>query len=306
MSVKFDGRVAVVTGAGGGLGRSHALALAARGAKVLVNDFGGAVDGAGASSAPAEAVVAEIVAAGGEAIAHGADVSNPAQVEDMARTALERWGRIDILINNAGILRDASFTKMSLEDFRRVIDVHLVGAFLCTKAVWPAMREAQYGRILMTTSSSGLFGNFGQANYAAAKMGLIGLMNVLQIEGEKNNIRVNALAPAAATRMTEGILPPQAASLLGPETVSPAALFLVSEDAPRRAIVSAIGGGYALAFVGETEGVFVEPDTRTPEAIAQCFGALSDRANARVPQNSMEEMMPLIARAAAAAGVKLG
>jgi len=305
MDIRFEGRVAIVTGAGGGLGRAHALALAARGAKVVVNDFGGGVDGAGASSGPAERVAEEIRAGGGEAIAHGADVSNAAQVEDMAHLAHERWGRVDILINNAGILRDASFAKMTFDEFRKVIDVHLMGAFLCCKAVWPMMREAQYGRILMTTSSSGLFGNFGQANYAAAKMGLIGLMHVLQIEGEKNNIRVNALAPAAATRMTEGVLPPQAASLLDPASVSPAALYLVSEDAPRRAIVSAIAGGYACAQVTETEGVFLAEGERTPEAIAAQFGAMSDLASAQPYQNRAQEMMRFIGKAAAAAGVEL-
>jgi NAD(P)-dependent dehydrogenase (short-subunit alcohol dehydrogenase family) len=209
MTIRFDGRVAIVTGAAAGLGRSHALALAARGAKVIVNDFGGSVDGTGGSSEPAEKVAAEIRHGGGVALAHGADVTNPAQVAHLVTTAMDAWGRVDILVNNAGILRDASFAKTSLQDFQAVVNVHLIGAAVCSQAVWPHMRAASFGRILMTSSTSGIYGNFGQANYGAAKTGLIGLMNVLQIEGARNDIRVNALVPAAATRMTRGLLPMQ-------------------------------------------------------------------------------------------------
>jgi NAD(P)-dependent dehydrogenase (short-subunit alcohol dehydrogenase family) len=219
MSIRFDGQVAIVTGAGGGLGRQHALALAARGAKVVVNDFGRAAEGQ--SLTAAEAVVREIEAAGGTAVAHGASVTDEAGVAAMVADTLQRWGRIDILVNNAGILRDKSFAKMELADFRLVLDVHLMGAVICTHAVWPAMRAQKYGRIVMTTSSSGLYGNFGQSNYGAAKMALVGLMQTLSLEGAKDGIRVNCLAPTAATRMTEGLLPPAGAGALTPESVTP-------------------------------------------------------------------------------------
>lgn len=295
--IRFDGRVAVVTGAAAGLGRAHALALAARGAKVVVNDFGGAVDGTGHSSAPAQAVADEITAAGGQAIAHGADVTNPDQVAHMVQTALDTWGSIDILINNAGILRDASFAKMTLHDFQTVVNVHLMGATICTKAVWPHMRERNYGRILMTTSSSGVFGNFGQSNYGAAKMGVIGLMNVLVIEGMKNDIRVNALAPGAATRMTESLLPEALLTLMTPESVSPAALFLVSEGAPNRTILSATAGGYSRTYIHETEGVYLPPDRQTPEAIAEQFDAISDDTGQHLFVNGGEQVTKFITKA---------
>jgi NAD(P)-dependent dehydrogenase (short-subunit alcohol dehydrogenase family) len=304
MSIRFDNRVAIVTGAGAGLGRSHALALAARGAKVVVNDFGGGVDGAGASSAPAEKVAGEIIAAGGEAFAHGADVSNADQVENMVRMAQERWGRVDILINNAGILRDSSFAKMPLDDFRKVLDVHVMGSVICSKAVWPLMREASYGRILMTTSSSGLYGNFGQSNYGAAKMAVVGLMNVLQIEGEKNNIRVNALAPGAATRMTESLLPPGVSELMRPEAVTPAALYLVSEDAPRRTILCATAGGFSRTLIHETEGVFIAESDRTPEAIAARFDEISDSSGQHLYTEGAGQVMKFMTKAAEAAGVR--
>lgn len=306
MSIRFDNRVAIVTGAGAGLGRSHALALAARGAKVVVNDFGGGVDGAGASSAPAEKVAGEIIAAGGEAFAHGADVSNADQVENMVRMAQERWGRVDILINNAGILRDASFAKMPLDDFRKILDVHVMGSVICSKAVWPLMREANYGRILMTTSSSGLYGNFGQSNYGAAKMAVVGLMNVLQIEGEKNGIRVNALAPGAATRMTESLLPPGVSDLMKPEAVTPAALYLVSEDAPRRTILCATAGGFSRTLIHETEGVFLGESERTPEAIAARFDEISDPAGQHLYSEGAGQVMKFMTKAAKAAGVSAG
>ncbi|MGO4410456.1 MULTISPECIES: SDR family NAD(P)-dependent oxidoreductase [unclassified Brevundimonas] len=281
MSIRFDGQVAIVTGAGGGLGRSHALALAARGAKVVVNDLGSARDGSGGSATAAEAVVAEITAAGGEAIANVASVTDAAAVESMAAEVMARWGRIDILVNNAGILRDKSFAKMDLADFSLVMDVHLMGAVHCTKAVWEIMRAQNYGRIVMTTSSSGLFGNFGQANYGAAKMALVGLMQTLAIEGAKNDIRVNALAPTAHTRMTEDLqgLPLEA---LGPELVTPGLLHLVSRDAPTRAILAAGAGGFERAFVTLTQGDFaIGPDA--PEQVAARFDAISDRTNEIVP-----------------------
>jgi NAD(P)-dependent dehydrogenase (short-subunit alcohol dehydrogenase family) len=305
MTIRFDGRVAIVTGAAAGLGRSHALALAARGARVLVNDFGGRVDGTGGSSEPAERVAAEIRQAGGEALSNGADVTSPAEVAHMVATAIDAWGRVDILINNAGILRDASFAKASLQDVRAVVDVHLLGAVLCSQSVWPHMRAAGYGRILMTSSTSGIYGNFGQAGYGAAKTGLIGLMNVLQIEGARHDIRVNVLVPAAATRMTQALLPAAALALLTPEAVTPAALFLVSDDAPRRTILSAAAGGFSRILIAETEGVFLPEQDRTPEAIAAQFGRISDLATATVYEDGAAPGMKFLRQAAAAMGVEI-
>ena len=306
MSIRFDQRVAIVTGAGAGLGRAHALELARRGARVVVNDFGGGVDGTGGSSGPAEAVAREILAFGGEAIAHGADVTNPAQVEDMVRQARDKWGRVDILINNAGILRDASFAKMTLADFEKVLAVHVMGAVVCSKAVWTSMKDQNYGRILMTTSSSGLYGNFGQSNYGAAKMGLVGLMNVLQIEGERYDIRVNALGPGAATRMTEALLPKPVLGLMTPEAVTPAALFLVSENAPRRTILNATAGGFSRTLVHETEGVFLGANERTPERVAELFAEISDERGQHLYADGGGQVMKFVGKAASAAGIKLG
>ncbi len=306
MSIRFDGRVAIVTGAGAGLGRSHALALAARGARVVVNDFGGDVHGTGGSSEPAQHVADEIVAAGGEAIAHGADVCNATQVADMVARTIERWGRVDILINNAGILRDATFANSTLVDFHKVLDVHLFGSAVCSHAVWPHMRAASYGRILMTTSTSGVYGNFGQANYGAAKTGLIGLMNVLQIEGEKYGIRVNALCPSAATRMTQGLMPAAALALMTPEAVSPAAVFLVSDDAPRRTILAAIAGGYSRIVIQETRGVYLREGERTPEAIAAKFGDIADLAGAIHSEQPGGPGLRFLQMAAAEAGITPG
>lgn len=289
MSIRFDGQVAIVTGAGNGLGRSHALALAARGAKVVVNDLGGARDGTGASSDAAHAVVQEIQEAGGEAFANGADVTNLAQVEGMAAEAHSRWGRIDILINNAGVLRDKTFSKGSLEDFRFVLDVHLMGAVNCAKAVWDLMREQQYGRIVMTSSSSGLYGNFGQSNYAAAKLGVVGLMNTLKLEGEKYNVRTNALAPTAATRMTEELFSPEMLELMGPEQVTPGVLFLCSADAPNGEILCAGAGCFSRARIVETQGVFLGRDA-SPEQVAEHWaGAISDETGARALRSGMEQ-----------------
>jgi NAD(P)-dependent dehydrogenase (short-subunit alcohol dehydrogenase family) len=283
MTIRFDNRVAIVTGAGGGLGRAYALELARRGAKVVVNDLGGARDGSGASLSAAEAVVAEITAAGGEAMANGASVTDAAAVEKMVAVVKERWGRIDILINNAGILRDKTFVKMSLDDFRQVLEVHLMGSVICTKAVWEIMREQAYGRILMTTSSTGLYGNFGQANYGAAKLGLVGLMKTLALEGAKYNVHTNTIAPLAATRMTEDLLPPAMLEKMGPETVAPAALYLVSEEAPNNAIINAGGGGFERAYVTLTKGIHVKPEDMTPETVAARFAEISDRAGELVP-----------------------
>ncbi len=274
--ITFDEQVAVVTGAGQGLGRSHALALAERGARVVVNDLGGARDGTGASSEGAQAVVAEIEAAGGEAIANGADVTDESAVSSMVDAAVERWGRVDILINNAGILRDRSFAKMDLADFVFVVNVHLRGTAICTKAVWNQMREQSYGRIVVTTSSSGLYGNFGQANYGAAKLGVVGLMNTLRAEGANYGIRVNALCPVAHTRMTDELLPDEAKELLKPEEVTPGVLFLVSKDAPNGVVLTAGAGGFASARIYETDGIWLPPEERTPENIAARFDEIRD------------------------------
>ncbi len=286
MTIDLKDRVAIVTGAGGGLGRAHALLLAKRGARVVVNDLGGAVSGSGGSLSAAEGVAAEITAFGGEAIANGASVAEQGQVEAMVAAAMARWGRVDILVNNAGILRDKSFSKMDMADFRLVIDVHLMGAAYCTKAVWDIMRAQNYGRIVMTTSSSGLYGNFGQANYGAAKMALVGLMQTLAIEGQKNNIRVNCLAPTAATRMMEGLLPADLLAKLTPASVSPGLLALVAEDAPTRTILCAGAGSFEQAHVTLTRGIHVGDRDDAAEQVAARWAEIGAADGAVVPENS--------------------
>ena len=285
MTVRFDGRVAIVTGAGGGLGRQHALGLAARGAKVVVNDLGGTLDGNGGTPSAALAVVEEIRSAGGEAMASVSSVTDFGAVQAMVADAMRAWGRIDILVNNAGILRDKSFSKMDLADFRLVMDVHLMGAVHCCKAVWDIMRAQNYGRIVMTTSSSGLYGNFGQTNYGAAKMALVGLMQTLSIEGAKNDIRVNCLAPTAATRMTENLMPEAVLKLLEPGAVTPGLLALVADDAPNRAILCAGAGSFERAYVTLTEGLFVGQPVDAVERIVERFAAISDRSAETVPES---------------------
>lgn len=274
MNISFDQRVAIVTGAGGGLGRAYALELAARGAKLVVNDFGGSRDGTGGASEAAEKIVAEIRANGGTAIADAGNVANFTDMQTLATRAVAEFGRIDILINNAGILRDKSFSKMDMSDFRAVIDVHLIGSANATKAVWEIMKSQGFGRILMTTSTSGVYGNFGQANYGAAKAGLVGLMNVLHFEGAKYGIHVNAVAPTAATRMTGDVLDEELLLRLSPDNVVPAALFLVSEQAPSRTILLAGAGTIARMAVVESEGVFLSKEERTPEAVASAFARI--------------------------------
>jgi len=274
--IRFDGKVAIVTGAGGGLGRQHALELARRGAKVVVNDLGGSMDGSGGNSAAAEAVVAEIKAAGGEAIANGASVTDDAGVAHLVQQTMDAYGRIDILIANAGILRDKSFSKMELADFEAVMQVHVWGTYKPIKAVWEIMKTQNYGRIVVTTSSSGMYGNFGQANYGAAKMAVLGLMNTLKIEGQKNNIRVNAISPVAATRMTEGLMPPEVLEKLKPEYVTPGVIYLVSEDAPTGAILTAGAGAFALSRIFETEGVYLGEGGLSVEEVAANWEKISD------------------------------
>jgi NAD(P)-dependent dehydrogenase (short-subunit alcohol dehydrogenase family) len=306
MTIRFDGRVAIVTGAGNGLGRSHALALAARGARVVVNDRGGARDGVGSSLSAAEAVVEEIRRRGGEALASGASVADVAEVQEMVDGALRMWGRVDILVNNAGILRDKTFQNMTLEDFRLVLDVHLMGSVICSKAVWGPMREQRYGRIVMTSSASGIYGNFGQANYGAAKMGCVGLMNVLHLEGMKYDIRVNALAPTAATRMTEGIgLPEAAAKLMTAEAVTAGLLVLVSDVAPSRTILCAGAGGYARTLIYETDGIYLPPEMQTPENVADRLAELSDATGQQVFEQAGRQTAKFVRKAAQALGIAL-
>lgn len=273
--IRFDGKVAIVTGAGGGLGRQHALELARRGAKVVVNDLGGSVDGAGGSSDAALKVVEEIKAAGGEAIAHGASVTDDAGVANMVKTAMDTWGRIDILIANAGILRDKTLTKMELADFELVMQVHVFGTFKPIKAVWEIMKAQGYGRIVVTTSSSGMYGNFGQSNYGAAKMAVLGLMNTLKLEGQKNNIHINAISPVAATRMTEGLMPPEVLEKLKPEYVTPGVVYLASDEAPTGAILTAGAGAFALSRIYETEGVYLGEGGLSAEEVRDSWSQIT-------------------------------
>lgn len=302
--IRFDDKVAIVTGAGVGLGRCHALGLAARGAIVVVNDLGVSTQGAATGSDAAQAVVAEIEAMGGQAMAHGADVSNAEQVADMVTKTLARFGRIDILVNNAGILLDKTFAKMSMADFKKVVDVHLIGSANCAHAVWPIMREQKYGRIVLTSSGSGLYGNFGQANYGAAKAAMVGLMNVLHHEGARDDIRVNTLAPTAATRMTEQLLPEVALELLKPETITPGLLYLVSQDAPSKTILSAGAGVFAQTRVYETTGALIEGDI-TPEAVAQHWDEITDPAGQKELQDAFSQTRKYAKRAADACDIKL-
>ena len=304
MTIRYDGKVAIVTGAGGGLGRSHAIELAKRGAKVVVNDLGGSVSGEGQNSDAALAVVAEIKALGGDAIAHPANVAVMEDVEDMVAKTMDAWGRIDILVNNAGILRDKSFIKMDMADFKLVLDVHLMGSVNCTKAVWEIMKNQEYGRIVMTSSSSGLYGNFGQSNYGAAKLGVVGFMNTLAQEGAKYNIRVNALAPTAGTRMTEGLMSEQAFNLLTPETVTPAVLYLVNEDAPTHTILAAGAGAYAVAKIVETDAVWLPIEEQTPEGIAAHWDQISGGAETQL-KAGFEQTFRMVGKAAEGLGIKL-
>ena len=296
MTISLEDQVAIVTGAGRGLGRAHALALAERGARVVVNDLG---------EDDANDVAGEITAAGGTAIAHAASVADNDAVVAMVARVMDTWGRVDILVNNAGILRDKTFHKMSLDDFRLVIDVHLMGSVYCTKAVWETMREQQYGRIVFTSSSTGLYGNFGQSNYGAAKMAMVGLMNTLHLEGDKYNVRVNCLAPAAGTAMTEGLFPDEAFNLLSPETVSPGLVFLVSPDAPSRAVLAAGGGSFAVFKGFETDGVNLLPDNLSAEGVAGAWAQITDEAGMKELRMGFEQASKLATKAATNLGIDL-
>ena len=297
MADKIDltGRTAIVTGAGGGLGREHALELARRGAKVLVNDLGTSVKGEGRSSEAADKVVAEIEAAGGVAIANAGSVTEMADVEAMVKQALDTWGKIDILVANAGFLRDSSFKKMTIEDFEAVIDVHLLGTARCVKAVWDTMNLAGYGRIIFTTSAAGLYGNFGQSNYGAAKAGLIGLMNTLKIEGAKNNIRVNTISPLAATRMSEGIMPADIAAMMRPAYVAPGVAFLASEEAPTGVTLNIGAGLFGVTVIAENPGHVVPVGEISAETIAASWKAVSDRTTLAGYDNALDQSMAVIA-----------
>jgi len=305
MSIRFDGKTAIVTGAGVGLGRSHALGLAERGANVVVNDLGVATDGTGQSSAAAEAVVAEIRAMGGKAMAHGANVAKAEDVQDMVDAAIAEFGGVDIVVNNAGILRDKTFAKMELADFQTVMDVHLMGSVNTTHAVWNHMREREYGRIVYTTSASGLYGNFGQSNYGAAKASMLGLMNVLAQEGAKFNIRVNMLAPTAATRMTENLLPPDTLELLQPETITPGLLCLVAEEAPTKMVLGAGAGCFTETLVTETKGVALQGDDLSAEGVMAAMAQIRNQDGATVMDNAFAQTRKYAQMAAAVRGLPI-
>jgi NAD(P)-dependent dehydrogenase (short-subunit alcohol dehydrogenase family) len=287
MTISFKDKVAIITGAGGGLGKCHALELAKRGAKVVVNDFGGSAAGTGSSTSPAQQVVNEIISAGGEAIANTASVSDEQGAASIVQDAINKWGRVDILINNAGILRDKSFSKVTIEDFQAVTNVHLWGTVFCTKAAWPHMIAQNYGRIIMTTSTSGLFGNFGQTNYGSAKMGVIGLMNSLKQEGAKYNVHVNAIAPVAATRLTAELMPEEMRQALAPETVTPAVVYLCSDEAPSGTILQAAGGNFQRIAIVEGKGLNLGVDA-TVEDVAKNFAAICDLTGARAKNSATD------------------
>jgi NAD(P)-dependent dehydrogenase (short-subunit alcohol dehydrogenase family) len=288
MSGLLTGRVAIVTGAGRGLGRAHALALARSGARVLVNDLDGAA---------AEEVRREIEARGGEALSNRASVQRLGEVEAMVSQALQHWGQVDILVNNAGMLRDRTFAKVDLPDFRLVLDVHVMGSVNCTRAVWLHMKERGYGRVLFTTSSSGLFGNFGQAAYSAAKMALVGLMQTLALEGARYGIRVNCLAPSAATQMTHDLWTPEDLAALAAERVSPAVVALASEAAPTKCIVLAGAGSFKLSHVTMTQGIHLSDAQLTAEAILAQWAQIQDRGGELVPGSGFEQYRFEVARA---------
>ena len=293
MSIRFDDQVAIVTGAGGGIGKEHALELARRGAKVVVNDLGGSFDGSGTSDA-AEAVVQQIKDAGGEAMANGASVTDLSAIQDMVKEVMDKWGRIDILVNNAGILRDKSFHNVTLDDFNLVMDVHFQGTLNCTHTIYPIMREQGYGRIVFTSSSSGVYGNFGQSNYGAAKMAIVGLMNTLKIEGQKYNVFSNSITPVAYTRMKEGLIPEDFGKNLQPEYVTPAVIYLSGKDAPNGVIIAAGAGVYARIITHETMGVSLGTgEDMTPENIAANWDTISDMDDARALQNGGEQTLKI-------------
>ena len=306
MTIRFDDQVVIVTGSGNGLGRSHALAFAERGAKVVVNDLGGARDGTGSSSDAAQEVVELIRSKGGQAIANGANVTDFEQVQAMVADTLKEWGRVDVLVNNAGILRDKSFVKGGLDDFKLVVDVHLMGTVNCTKAVWDTMCEQNYGRVVVTTSSSGMYGNFGQTNYGSAKMAVLGLMNTLVLEGHKYGIHVNALAPTAGTRMLEDIIPDKKImELMSVEAVTAGLLTLCDKDAPNRQILCAGAGGYAATHILETDGVFLPPEQQTPEDVRANMEKINNPDGAKMFTVGSEQTNKFVAKAMKHFGIEI-
>ena len=293
MSIRFDDQVAIVTGAGGGIGKQHALELARRGAKVVVNDLGGGVDGTGTSDA-SEAVVDQILSEGGEAIANGASVTDLDAIKDMTEQVVSKWGKIDILVNNAGILRDKTFHNVSMDDFNLVMDVHFQGTLNCTHTIYPIMRENGYGRIVFTSSSSGVFGNFGQSNYGAAKMAMVGLMNTLKLEGQKYNVFSNTITPVAYTRMTENLMPEDFGKQFQPEYITPAVLYLASDQAPNGAIMAAGAGVFSRILIHETMGISLGTgEDMTPENISASWEKISDMSDARLLQNGGEQTLKI-------------
>jgi len=293
MSIRFDDQVAIVTGAGGGIGKQHALELARRGAKVVVNDLGGGVDGTGTSDA-SEAVVDQILSEGGEAIANGASVTDLDAIKDMTEQVVSKWGKIDILVNNAGILRDKTFHNVSMNDFNLVMDVHFQGTLNCTHTIYPIMRKNGYGRIVFTSSSSGVFGNFGQSNYGAAKMAMVGLMNTLKLEGQKYNVFSNTITPVAYTRMTENLMPEDFGKQFQPEYVTPAVLYLASDQAPNGAIMAAGAGVFSRILIHETMGISLGTgEDMTPENISASWEKISDMSDARLLQNGGEQTLKI-------------
>ena len=291
MAIRFDDKVAIVTGAGGGIGKEHALELARRGAKVVVNDLGGNVDGSGASDAANE-VVELIKSEGGEAISNGASVTDLDAVKAMVNQTMEEWGRIDILVNNAGILRDKSFHKVTLDDFNLVMDVHFQGSLNCTHTIFPIMREQEYGRIIFTSSASGVYGNFGQTNYGSAKMAMIGLMNTLKLEGQNKNIFTNSITPVAYTRMTEGLIPEDFGKNLRSEFITPAVIYLASDKAPNGVTIAAGAGVFSRILIHETMGVSLGMgEDMTPENIHANWDKISDMTEARALQNGGEQTL---------------
>ena len=293
MSIRFDNQVAIVTGAGGGIGKQHALELARRGAKVVVNDLGGGVDGTGTSDA-SEAVVDQILSEGGEAIANGASVTDLDAIKDMTEQVVSNWGKIDILVNNAGILRDKTFHNVSMDDFNLVMDVHFQGTLNCTHTIYPIMRENGYGRIVFTSSSSGVFGNFGQSNYGAAKMAMVGLMNTLKLEGQKYNVFSNTITPVAYPRMTENLMPEDFGKQFQPEYITPAVLYLASDQAPNGAIMAAGAGVFSRILIHETMGISLGTgEDMTPENISASWEKISDMSDARLLQNGGEQTLKI-------------
>ena len=289
--IRFDDRVAVITGAGGGLGKTYALEFAKRGGKVVVNDLGGSADGSGAGSSMADQVVKEISEAGGTAVANYDSVATVEGGEAIIQTALDNFGQVDIVVNNAGILRDKSFAKLTNAELEIVLDVHLKGAFYVSQPAFRAMKERNYGRFIFTASAAGIFGNFGQTNYGAAKMGLAGLTKTLAIEGAKNDIRVNTIAPTAGTRMTEDLFPAAAFEAFAPEKVAPGALYLVSEDAPTNVILGAGAGAFQASYVTLTRGTLLTGDDLSPEGVAAHWDAITDRTGEIVPKTGAEQAM---------------